>query len=357
MNTVADGATRTPRSPLAQRGAGLAEALVGTLVGLVAALVMLGALASAEGFKRDAAGLAEAAQTATLTAFALGAEIANAGQGLAAAAGALASCPDTGDIRSTLRPIAVLITAGTGSTESDTVVVSYGASSAVATPMPLASAAPGGSDLRVRAPLGFAAGDRIVAAGAAGQCAAATATAVSPPDVLGIVDVTHTGIPLSLPAEAAVVDLGPAERVRRVRYDVVDGTLRSLDLAAPGATPNPLASSVAVLKLQYGIDSDDDGALDRWVSADVPPWDPASVLAAPASVLARIKAVRLGLIVRSETVARALRAPFSWQLFDCGESDDVPCPGRLAGTLPASRRYQVYETVVPLRNVIWNARP
>jgi hypothetical protein len=343
--------------PLGLRGAGLVEALVGALAGMLVVLVTLAALANSEGFKRTAAGLAEAGQTGALAAFVLGVEIANAGYGLAAAAGELAACGDTGDIRTTLRPFSVLIVAGASPATPDALVVSYGAASALATPMPLASAAPAGAEFRVHAPIGFAAGDRIVAVGPDGQCAAATIAAVSPPDAEGVVDVAHTSVPLALPAGAGIVNLGAPERLRRVRYDVVDGTLRSLDLVTPGAVPNPLASNIVNLKLQYGIDGDGDGTLDRWVSAAAPPWDPASVLAAPIATLAQIKAVRLGLIVRSEAFDRDLGTPFRWELFACGADDDTPCPGRLAGTLAANRRYRIHETVIPLRNAIWNARP
>jgi hypothetical protein len=81
------------------------------------------------------------------------------------------------------------------------------------------------------------------------------------------------------------------------------------------------------------------------------------VLAAPAAALARIKAIRLGLVVRSETFDRDLTAPFDWVLFDCGQDDVTRCPGRLAGTLPPNWRYRSYETVIPLRNTLCNSPP
>jgi len=44
-------------------------------------------------------------------------------------------------------------------------------------------------------------------------------------------------------------------------------------------------------------------------------------------------------------------------LFDCSTHDNA-CPGRLTGTIAGSPngsyRYRVYETVVPLRNQLWN---
>ena len=142
-----------------------------------------------------------------------------------------------------------------------------------------------------------------------------------------------------------------------MRYDVVDGTLRSLDLLTPDAAPNPLASNVVTLKAQYGIDLDNDGFLDTWVAADRPPWTAASVLAAPAATLLGIKAVRIGLIVKSDAYDREQTRRFNWVLFDCGDADKARCAGRLEGSLPARWRYRTYEISVPLRNSIGNARP
>ena len=45
-------------------------------------------------------------------------------------------------------------------------------------------------------------------------------------------------------------------------------------------------------------------------------------------------------------------------LFDCELADKSACPGRLEGTFAAAAnggyRYRVIETVVPLRNSLWN---
>src|SRR5205807_10431314 len=105
------------------------------------------------------------------------------------------------------------------------------------------------------------------------------------------------------------------------------------------------------------IDSDNDGFLDTWVSAASAPWLPADILAAPVTSLFEIKAVRIGLITRSESYDRDVTGAFNWVLFDCPRADKTQCPGRLGGTLPAGWRYRTYETAIPLRNQIWNAQP
>ena len=344
-------------TPRAQRGASLAELLVGLLIGLLAAVTMLAVFADSEARRRNTTGVADAQQTGLLALGALGVDLANAGNGLAAAARELAACPDTGDIATSLRPIPVLITAGATANEPDSFVVNYGVARASAAAMPFAADAPPGAAFRVRSALGFTSGDAIVAISPDGRCDLTTATSVTQPDAEGVVDIAHARLGAAYPETSVLLDLGPRSGVQRVRYDIVDATLRSLDLVTDGAAPNPIASNIVNMKLQYGIDDDGDGFIDTWVGAGAAPWNPASVLAASAATLARIKAIRIGLIVKSETPDRDVAARYDWVLFDCGQANAGLCPGRITGTLPSKWRYRTYETVIALRNTVWNGRP
>jgi type IV pilus assembly protein PilW len=340
-----------------QRGTSLAELMVGALVALIAVLAILRTFSAAEGMKRNATGVGDAQQVGLLALSTVSSEIASAGSGIASAAAELGTCPDTGDIRTTLRPISVLITPGAGQTVPDAIVVNHAADSAHGAAVPFAADAPAMSAYRVRSPFGLAANDLITAISLTGRCALTTATAVSAPDGDGIVEIAHSGAPDSYPASSRLLDLGQRGRATRARFDVSDATLRSLDLLTTGAVANPIASDIVNFKAQYGVDSDGDGNVDTWVGADTAPWTPAGVLAASVAALGRIKAVRVGLIVKSETADRNVVRPFDWVLFDCAAADKAQCPGRLTGTLPAGSRYRVYETAIPLRNVIWNAAP
>jgi type IV pilus assembly protein PilW len=344
-------------SKRSQAGSSLAAALVGLAAGAITVVAILATFASTEALKRNAVGIADAQHGGALAVLALVTDIANAGHGLAPAIHELATCPDSGELRTSLRPVPILINAGAAAEASDSISVNSSGGHAIAGALALASAPASGLALRVRSPLGLGVDDAVAVVGLDGSCEVTTLSAISGPDPDGVIDAVHTGLNGAFPLTALIVDLGPRGRWRRVRYDIAEGSLRSLDLATPGATPNPLLANAVLLKAQYGIDSDGDGTLDAWVGAGAAPWTPATVLAAPAATLASVKAVRFGIVVRSETPDRAVTTPFRWVMFDCGQDDAASCPGRLSGALPPGWRYLTLEAVVPLRNQIWAARP
>jgi type IV pilus assembly protein PilW len=338
-------------------GASLIDALVGLAVAMVSLIIVYQAFVAVDTVRRNAGIVADAQSSAAFALFTLASQIGNAGAGWASAARWLDSCPASSEILSTLRPIDVLIADGGSPDHPDSVVVRQSFQHTMAMPAALASAAPAGANLRVQSPDGFAVGDRVVAITRTGACIATQLQAVAAA-VAGIVDIAPAGIAIDLPITSVLLDLGPAGRASTLRFDVAAQTLRSTDLAN-GDAPVPLASNVVNLKFQYGIDSDGDGALDTWVRAEASgPWSQSALLAAPRATLERIKAVRIGIVVRGERPDRGLARDFHWVLFDCEQDDKAACPGRLegsiAGSTAGSYRYRTLETVVPLHNVNWN---
>jgi type IV pilus assembly protein PilW len=346
--------------PPRHHGAGLIEVMVGVTIALLTVLVIYRAFSASETLRRDMQGTGEAQQTGLFALARLALDIANAGAGFASNAAALGSCPNTADIATTLRPIAALITDGGDDAVPDSLVVRYGVATGAGAPVPFAAAAPSGASFIIAGTGGFAPGDRVVASSRSGDCAATRLTSVGAPGP-GLLELGHEPVAVDLPDNASLLNLGPSNRAQTLRFDVAGGVLRTTDLAG-GDAPNPLASNVVNLKFQYGIDIDGNGTLDTWVPArDAGPngnFTPTAMLAAPVDRLLRIKAIRVGVIVRSDFQNRALRDAFQWVLFDCAAQDKTTCPGRLTGSLPATAagnwRYRVYETVVPMRNLIWN---
>ena len=340
-------------------GSSLIEVMVGIGAALVAVLVIYIAVAVSDKLRRDALSTGDAQQSATFILSRLAFDLANTGHGYATATSALATCPASTNVVDSLRPLGIVITDSGRDDVADTVVIRYGASRASGGPILFAASSDAGTPLLLRAPFGFDVGDRIVAVGRNGTCAATEVIGVNFP-APGLVEIAHAPAVPPFPQSSWVVNVGPTRDTQIVRYDVAAGVLRTTDLLG-GDAPNPLASNIVNLKLQYGIDSDGDGSLDTWAPARVGPsgdWTAPMVLAAPPQILRRIKAVRIGLVIRTDFFDRTMTDAFSWTLFDCEAIDKSTCPGRLTGVIaPTSAggyRYRTYESVVPLRNVIWN---
>ncbi len=386
----------------AQRGFGLIEIMVGLVIGLIAVLVIYQVFTVSEGFKRNTTAAGEAQTTGLFSMFLLGMELGNGGASMATAAKDLGACADTGNIATTLRPIPVLITDGAGNANPDSFAVTYSISATRTVTATFNAPAAAGESYQIQSPDGFHVGDLIVGIATPGApnslCASSKVTAVSAPgtiivDINGLpttvsnVTITHTGAAIAFtgdgrPGLSTLFNMGPADRAQKIHYRICEpgncgkqppvcdkGTpcvLYSTPLldsnGVPAVlSPNPLASNIVNMKVQYGIDNnlDPKGLLDTWVQASAAGWDPASLLPAAITKISQIKAVRIGVIVQSEQFDQTL-GDYNWVLFDCPDANKANCPGRLTGTIakstspPGNWRFRIYETVIPLRNAIWN---
>jgi type IV pilus assembly protein PilW len=357
------------RPPRRHAGFGLVEILVGVVIGLIALLVIYQALALSEGYKRTTTAGGDAQSAGMISTFILAQDIGNAGNGIASNAQELANCPPTASFATTWRPIPVLIRDGGSDDASDSFDVFYSVHPRLVTPHEITTTFNPGNTINLQSPLGFEVGNMFVMSDiSAGVCAMGTVTAMAGPDPgTGVVNLTPTPIATSFPQGATwVVNLGPANEVRKVRYDVQAGVIRSLDLINAAAVPNPIVGNVVLLKAQYGLDTDGDQFIDTWTNARNAPWRDADVLAAPLAQLRQIKAIRLAVVVRSSQFERAtdaegraavtdLTGNFTTTLFDCHGL--LPCTGQMAAvTIPgtANYRHKVFEQVIPLRNQVWN---
>jgi type IV pilus assembly protein PilW len=389
---------RISRPRRRQQGFSLIDVMVGIVIALIAVLVIYQVFNVAEGIKRNATGAGDAQQNGLLSTFLMAMQFADAGANIAVAADSLDACPYVDDIKATLRPIPVLITDSGSDTTSDTFVVNYGASERTVTPTNFASnpTIDPSADYVVQSPLGYQKNDVIVMmsndANGAGKCATSLVTDVSAPDGDGYVTIKHTA-----PSDASIfagdamlMDLGASPR--RIQFDVAPAatdcsafssscTLRNQELFSVDAdnpsqpfaavnTPVPIANNIVLMKVQYGIADPATGFIQKWVKATndgTEDWSATAVLTTkPYTELSRIKAVRIALIVRSETFDKCAYADvcpdpttnaFNYTLF--GQCDSIPCPDPITGTIDPTPgkgnfRYRVYETIVPLRNAVWN---
>jgi type IV pilus assembly protein PilW len=141
-----------------------------------------------------------------------------------------------------------------------------------------------------------------------------------------------------------------------------NNTLFAYDLlqtAGADANPNPnlqaLADGVFELHALYGVDTDDDGRVDAWTD----PGDASSDYRlarlmdgseAAARRIAQIKAIRVGLILRTSLPEREPVAPESLTLFADLGSELAYTRDLSAGE--RNFRYRVVESTIPLRNLM-----
>lgn len=392
----------------AQRGFGLVEIMIGLLIGLIAVLVIYQVYTVSEGFKRNTTAAGEAQQTGLFSAFVLGMELGNAGAGMAVASLDLASCPDPGGampmrFAKSWRPLPVVIADSGDPSKPDTFVVNYSMATTLPTTAPFTAAALAGSQFQVQSPTGFHDNDLVVGVYLPGSqpppsppapnpsCATSKITNVAlTNDTQGDVTITQTPIDppggIDLTGASTLLDLGPCDRVQKIMYSLKGSAWDNKPVCNVGtpcvlySTPlldtqgancgkpanpfvgNPLAANIVNMKIQYGIDTDKDKAqtLDTWVPA-TGAWSYDTLMQDTTLVptISQIKAVRIGIIVQSEQFDKSL-GDYNWVMFDCGAANKANCPGRLTGTIAAQTnpagnwRFRKYETVIPLRNAIWN---
>jgi type IV pilus assembly protein PilW len=336
----------------AQRGFSLIEIMVGVVIGLIAVLVIYQVFAAAEGIKRNTTSVGDAQQNGLLSSFMMGIELANASNGVSYSMTELGTCTATADPATNFRPVPVLITDGAADATPDSFVVNYSMAQRLVATAPFTANAAAGANYVVQSPMGFTAGDLILAISMSGDCAASRVTGVAGPDVNGVVTISHTGAPVGFGTAAQLMNLGPKNSGQRVAYDIFGNVLRSTTLwddtgaKQNPAVPNPVASNIFNMKLQYGIDNGLGGV--TWTTA-TGQWSAANVMAASISQLSKIRAVRIGFVVQGEQFDKAkyaadLLAPPTWTLFD----------GTYTGTLTPGFRFRTYEMTIPLRNPIWN---
>ena len=384
---------RPRRASPDQRGAGLIELMISVAIGMLLVLVIYQTYEVSESQKRTIASGSDASQNASYATYLLSRDISMAGSAVASSATALDHCsvlaPFTAaQLPGGLRPIPVAINAGANDQTPDQITVFYGGSSTLSTPVGFRISSTVPFPYQVASAVAFSQGD-VIAAVSGPQCTLSTidhggVVVVDPclPPICTerVATITHTPIPGSPTVTytsggaAALVNLGPVTAFTRVVYSVdpdcgkdsTQCTLRSqsvLPLGGPGALapPAPIVADVVNLKAEYGLDTSvpADGIVDTWVQAKGP-WSFASVTASPGpplTTLQQIRAIRLAVVTRSAEYERDIVTPGPLKIF---AGADAAADGATAVSMGLTAdqrhyRYRVFETVIPLRNAMWNA--
>ncbi len=280
----------------------------------------------------------------------------------------------------TMRMAPLVVQAGTGNGGSDVLIVQTGSSGLGEAPLPVLtnSASSGTASLRVPITLGLRGGDLVA-------LVQETNTGTGPlPCVLqqveagfvGNTDVLELGGNFYAASVGGIAldDIGSARRAwvvplgneagSRPGFQLLgvaaNNTLVSYDLLRLDAsnTVVPVADGVVDLRARYGVDTDDDGRIDDWVSPADADWTAATLMngsEAAATALSRIIAVRVALVLRNNSPERTDISPASLTLFA-----DLPAAQQATHSIAAgdrSLRYRTLDFTVPLRNALLTQRP
>ncbi|MEK8045432.1 PilW family protein [Ideonella margarita] len=384
---------------LGQAGLSLIELMVSLVIGMVLSLALFAVLSSSEGSKRITGGLNDLDQAGNIVQYQLDQWVRSAGSGFLAAADYAYGCrltataasgqtlprsaalpapfasvnPD-GSRRFALAPVIILpnaTTPGSSGATSDVLVVMGGSAGFGGAPSVM-TAAPGTTALTLNNTLSYAAGDMLLVADPNGTGGAAV------PCMVTQVDSTFTGgtaTSLTLggsfhggtinstsltgySADAMALPLGnPTTNPPQFLVIGVgdNDTLFTYDLLQTAGADQALqARTQGVFEMHaiYGVDTDNDGEIDSWVSPSTGNYAPANLTAGSATANARlqqIKAVRVAMIMRLPLLEKTAVSPSSLTLFP-----DLAGAGlsqtRTLSTTEQRYRYRVVDTTLVLRN-------
>lgn len=363
------------RSKGLHRGFSLVELMVGMFVGLLGIITIYQVFATFEGYKRTTTSGGDAEQAGSVALFLLERNLRMSGYGINqptllgctvnAYNGNLAA---PGTFTFLLLPL--IVSPGAGNAP-DSITVAYGNSAYVAAPTSLTqNMASPTSTFQVANRFGMQTGDLVIAAESGKPCSLAEVTAL--PNGLGLTsNVNHAngvyvnasgtstqstynaaaGLGTSYTTNGVLYDIGPAPVVST--FSIVNGQLTS-STNLGGSTGNlVMADGIVQMKAQYGMDDGlnngtvshasyvaNDGVVDRYVNSAPALWT-------------QVLSVRLGIVARSALMEKAdpttgvcnitTAAPtWSGGILDVSADPNWKC-----------YRYKVFETTVPLRNMLW----
>jgi type IV pilus assembly protein PilW len=381
--------------PPRQNGFTLVEVMVGMVISLIGMIMMFQAMTSWEARKRTTSAGSDAQVTGSIAMFTLERDLKLAGYGFgnAAAIGCTIDAYDSSRAapgRFSFPMVPVLITQGAGGAP-DTLAVLYGSGTTMSSAQTFSNLT--AVSMRMNTRTGMRRGDLVIAAdGGNAVCGlfevvgnanalsidfgtggytnymnnanvtgsvAAVALSATALEALqakflnnsGVARYNDNTVPVGLGIVGAAFNLGTAPRlnvwqITNRRFLTFTNTLDNQ------VTPIEVAEGIVNLQAEYGVDTDADGIVE-WTAA------------APA-VWTQLRAVRVGLLARSQqfeknnVLADGTEVPVTpnaptW----AGGAFIMTNLDGTADTNPGTPndwrryRYRVYETVIPLRNMLW----
>jgi type IV pilus assembly protein PilW len=366
-----------------QHGMSLVEVLVAVAIGLIGILIITQAYLTGESFNRSTLGEGGAQTNGTIALFSIERDLRQAGYGIADSRAfgcgnikyyvdpdyslnAGGTLPNV-----SLAPVSITTTAG----QPDQITVMYASAATRLSPTAVTMPAAAGQ-FKVNGTYGFFVGDVVLAVNLAGapNCSLRKITAVSP----GTAQLTYNpgssgeynpppagnGLLPTYVKDDLLFDLG---QLRRRNFAIVNNNLRATDSLLSDGTTSTLdvVDGIVDMRAQYGKDNGinngtitntayvaNDGIIDGYdTTAPVTAADWAQVLAVRVGVLARIGNFEKPSVSGGNCDATTVLPTWSGSAASPFNAVDIATVTSEARCF----RYRVFETVVPLRNMIWRA--
>lgn len=373
------------KSQYSQAGFSLVEIMVGLVIGLLATLVITQVFSVFEGQKRSTTGVADAQTNGSIALYTVQRELQIAGYGLLPIGDA--GVPDSAIECATVNNAAavgvggispaIITDGGALAGASDSITIRYGTTDTGGIPFSIKTVnIAGPNQVTVDNREGCQANDiALIVNGSTCSFTRVTslpaaASGVDP--ALTLQDTTNA---------IALANLACLQAWNEITYRVNNGNLERCDLAAatanggncnlaPATNANfvPYLNGIVNIQAQYGISSAaNSNRVVQWV-------EPTGIWAATPAVADRnrIKAIRIAIVARNgllekevvtlpctSLTANAPNGLCAWSATSLSPSIASPAPQILLsndadGTSWQRYRYRVFETVVPLRNMIWS---
>lgn len=369
--------TTTPPAPRRQRGLSLIEILVGVLIGMIGIVVIFQVLAVSEAQKRNTTHGADAQSSGAIGLFALQNDVQHGGYGLGLSGDDQIGCTVDAynnaaavkDVDFAFVPLEIVQGAAGA---PDEIRVLYGNSAYFVAARTFTASTGTTKTMDSAGRAGFDVGDKVVfvGTGAAPPCVLQQITDRPAADPLqlehaqGGNDANQGGVAAAFtPTSGFAYNLGPLPR--RNVWQVSNRRLVVADATFGVGTVLEMADGIVDLQAEYGVDANGNGLVEdsEWTTAT------------PAGANWRaLRALRVGLLARSAQWDRAACSPnpqwtsgasgalvrtnFTMTNADgtadgfAGCTENPPSPNNWR-----RYRYSVYETVIPLRNMIWGTAP
>lgn len=343
-------------SPKSQRGMSLVEIMVGLVIGLIGMLVIFQTVSSWGRRTATTTSGGDAQTAGAIGMYHLERDIKQAGWGFGMAPLVNMGCLVSATRTFRLAPVEIVQGA---SGAPDTVSVLYGNSgsftaiSTFITPNPLVPLVIA-SNLQP----GFNVNDRAILANGA-NCALVNVSVSASLNMTIVYDLGVGGTPI---AAGNIFNLGPAP-VHAV-WQIDGGKSLAWSDTVSNSAVAEIADGVIDMQAEYGVDGDTNnritdgsgGTVNEWQTADPTDWT-------------KIRAVRIALLVRSKQFEKPASSASeqSWSAPQPSwaggnfvmNNVDGTADSNVAGSPNNWRnyRYEVFEKVIPLRNMIWGTGP